>query len=101
MNSEQGSQFTSPRFTGMLQHTKIRISTDGRGRWMDNVFLQPLWHSLRYACVCLHMFETGLDLCAGLSRWIDYCNAWRPHSTLIGCTAAEAYGTTEMKKLAA
>ena len=64
-NSDQGSQFTSPRFTGVLQAAGIRISMDGRGRWMDNVFIERLWRSLKYECVYLHAFETGSELRAG------------------------------------
>ena len=84
MNTDQGSQFTSPRFTAVLQDAKIRISMDGRGRWMDNVFIERLWRSLKYECVYLHAFETGSELRAGLSQWIGYYNARRPHSTLGG-----------------
>ena len=76
---------------------------DGRGRWMDNVFIERLWRSLKYECVYLHAFETGSELRAGLSRWINYYNARRPHSTLAGRTPDEAYGAsgTGMMKLAA
>ena len=91
-NTDQGSQFTSPRFTGILQRAGVRISMDGRGRWMDNVFIERLWRSLKYECVCLHAFETGSELRAGLSRRISYHNARRPHSTLAGRTPDEAYG---------
>jgi putative transposase len=100
-NSDQGSQFTSSRFTGMLQDAGVRISMDGRGRWMDNVFIERLWRSLKYECVYLHAFETGSDLRAGLSRWIGYYNARRPHSTLAGRTPDEAYGATGLERLAA
>ena len=59
-NTDQGSQFTSPRFTGVLQHVGVRISMDGRGRWVDNVFIERLWRSLKYECIYLHAFETRL-----------------------------------------
>ena len=91
-NTDQGSQFTSPRFTDVLKEAGIRISMDGRGRWMDNVFIERLWRSLKYECVYLHAFETGSELRAGLSRWIGYYNARRPHSALAGRTPDEAYG---------
>ena len=100
-NTDQGSQFTSPQFTGVLRDAGIRISMDGRGRWMDNVFIERLWRSLKYECVYLHAFETGSELRAGLSRWIGYYNARRPHSTLAGRTPDEAYGASGMEKLAA
>jgi putative transposase len=100
-NSDQGSQFTSPRFTGVLQAAGVRISMDGRGRWMDNVFIERLWRSLKYECIYLHAFETGTDLRAGLASWIGYYNARRPHSTLAGRTPDEAYRATGTMKLAA
>src|SRR6202034_1264565 len=71
-NTDQGSQFTSPRFTAVLRDAGARISMDGRGRWMDNVFIERLWRSLKYECVYLHAFETGTDLRAGLTSWIAY-----------------------------
>jgi putative transposase len=100
-NTDQGSQFTSPRFTSLLQQAGVRISMDGRGRWMDNVFIERLWRSLKYECVYLHAFETGSELRAGLSKWIGYYNAGRPHSALAGRTPDEAYGANELEKLAA
>jgi putative transposase len=100
-NSDQGSQFTSPRFTGVLQEAGVRISMDGRGRWMDNVFIERLWRSLKYECIYLHAFETGSALRAGLREWIGYYNARRPHSTLAGRTPDEAYWTIGTEKLAA
>ena len=100
-NTDQGSQFTSPRFTGVLQAAGVRISMDGRGRWMDNVFIERLWRSLKYECVYLHAFETGSELRAGLTKWIDYYNANRPHSGLGGQTPDEAYGVGELMRLAA
>jgi putative transposase len=100
-NTDQESQFTSPRFTGVLRDAGVRISMDGRGRWMDNVFIERLWRSLKYECIYLHAFETGSDLRAGLAYWIGYYNARRPHSTLAGRTPDEAYGATGTEKLAA
>ncbi len=91
-NTDQGSQFTSFDFTAVLRDAEIRISMDGRGRWMDNVFIERLWRSLKYECVYLNAFETGSELRAGLGRWITYYNTQRPHSGLAGRTPAEAYG---------
>ena len=101
-NTDQGSQFTSPRVHRGAGDTGVRISMDGRGRWMDNVFIERLWRSLKYECVYLHAFETGSELRAGLAGWIGYYNARRPHSTLaggprtrhIGRTADETGGVT-------
>jgi len=101
-NTDQGSQFTSPRFTEVLAAAAIRISMDGRGRWMDNVFIERLWRSLKYECVYLHAFETGSELRAGLTCWISYYNARRPHSGLSGRTPEEVYATGDGEtKLAA
>ena len=74
---------------------------DGCGRWMNNVFIERRWRSLKYECIYLHAFETGSELRVGLSRWIDYYNAGRPHSALAGRTPDEAYAADEVEKLAA
>jgi len=91
-NTDHGSQFTSTDFTGMLRHAEVRISMDGRGRWMDNVFIERLWRSMKYECVYLNAFETGSDLRTGLGRWIAYYNGQRPHSRLAGRKPDEVYG---------
>ena len=91
-NTDQGSQFTSIDFTGVLRNAEVRISMDGRGRWMDNVFIERLWRSLKYECVYLNAFETGSELRTGLGRWISYYNGKRPHSRLAGQTPDEVYG---------
>lgn len=100
-NTDQGSQFTSPRFVEVLTGAGVRVSMDGRGRWMDNVFIERLWRSLKYECVYLHAFETGSELRAGLTRWIGYYNGQRPHSALAGRTPDEAYGIMDTTRLAA
>ena len=89
-NTDQGSQFTSFAFTNTLRDAGIRISMDGRGRWMDNVFIERLWRSLKYECVFLNAFETGSEARAGIGRWIGYYNADRPHSSFAGETPDEA-----------
>jgi putative transposase len=100
-NTDQGSQFTSPQFIGVLRAAGVRISMDGRGRWMDNVFIERLWRSLKYECIYIHAFETGSALRAGVREWIGYYNARRPHSALAGRTPDEAYWATGTEKLAA
>ena len=100
-NTDQGSQFTSAEFTDVLRAAGVRISMDGRGRWMDNVFIERLWRSLKYECVYLHAFETGSELRAGLLRWVGYYNTRRPHSTLAGRTPDEAYDVGVKERLAA
>ena len=90
-NTDQGSQFTSAAFTQVLKDAGIQISMDGRGRWMDNVFIERLWRPVKYECVYLHAFETGQELHAGLSRYLRHYNFSRPHSTLGGRTPDEVY----------
>lgn len=87
----ESTQFTSYAFTSVLRDAEVRISMDGRGRWMDIVFIERLWRSLKYECVYLHAFETGSELRAGLGRWIAYYNTQRPHSGLAGRTPVQAY----------
>jgi putative transposase len=81
-NTDQGGQFTSPRFTALLKTAGVRISMDGRGRWMDNVFIERLWRSLKYECVYIHAFETGSALRAGLTRWTAFYNPASLHPSL-------------------
>ncbi|MDQ7776348.1 MAG: IS3 family transposase [Paracoccus aminovorans] len=101
-NTDQGSQFTSFAFTTTLKDAGIRISMDGRGRWMDNVFIERLWRSLKYECVFLNAFETGSEARNGIGSWIAYYNERRPHSTFGGRTPDEVYATAEMtERLAA
>jgi len=95
-NTDQGSQFTSFAFTTTLKDAGIRISMDGRGRWMDNVFIERLWRSLKYECVFLNAFETGSEARSGIGSWIGYYNSRRPHSAFDGRTPDEVYATAEM-----
>lgn len=93
-NTDQGSQFTSEEFTGVLTDAGIRISMDGKGRWMDNVFIERLWRSLKYECVYLREFETGEDARSEIGNWLDYYNTDRPHSSLADKTPMEVYSRT-------
>ena len=68
---------------------------DGRGRWMDNVFIERLWRSLKYECIYLHAFETDSELREGLTTWISYYNARRPDSMLAGRTLMKHTGRPE------
>ncbi len=90
-NTDQGSQFTSYAFTSVLKDADIKISMDGKGRWMDNVMIERLWRSLKYECIYLNAFETGSEARAGIGRWIDRYNSQRPHSSLDDRTPDEAY----------
>jgi len=101
-NTDQGSQFTSLEFTETLREADVKISMDGRGRWIDNRFIERLWRSLKYECVYLQAFETGSEARRGIGAWIGYYNRERPHSGIGGLTPNEAYGTAyEDEKLAA
>ena len=99
-NSDQGSQFTSPRFTQILLDATVKISMEGRGRWMDNVMIERLWRSLKYGCVYLNVFETGSAVRAGIGRWIDFYNTARPHTALGGRTPAEAHESPDLETAA-
>ena len=94
-NTDQGSQFTCPGFVDVLLEAGIKVSMDGKGRWMDNVFIERLWRSLKYECVYLHAFETGTELRQGLGKWIAYYNADRPHLKLGGATPNEEYSNSD------
>src|SRR5512132_223860 len=83
-NTDQGSQFTSTAFTSVLQRTGVRISMDGRGRWLDNVFIERLWRSLKYEEVYLKSYADGCEARAGIAAWIVFYNATRPHQALDG-----------------
>ena len=90
-NTDQGSQFTGFAFTGRLQAPGIRISMDGRGRCMDNIFIERLWRSLKYEAVYLHEIADGFTARRVIGEWIGFYNTVRPHSALGGRTPAEAY----------
>ena len=81
-NTDQGSQFTSADFTGRLDAAGIRISMDGRGRWLDNVFIERLWRSLKYEEVHLKAYADGREARAGITAWMIFYNTRRPHQAL-------------------
>jgi putative transposase len=90
-NTDQGSQFTSQAFVGLLQDRKIAISMDGRGAWRDNVFVERLWRSVKYEEVYLRAYDSVSDARASLGRYLDFYNARRPHSSLGARTPEQAY----------
>jgi len=90
-NTDQGSQFTSLDFTGVLKDAGVTISMDGRGRCMDNIFIERLWRSLKYEAVYLHELTDGFVAQRVIGEWIDFYNTARPHSALDGRTPAEVY----------
>jgi putative transposase len=81
-NTDQGSQFTSEEFTGLLLKAAVRISMDGRGRALDNVFIERLWRSVKYEDIYLRDYADGHALHAGLTRYFRFYNYERPHSAL-------------------
>ena len=81
-NTDQGSQFTSDAFTDVLKDHGVAISMDGKGRWIDNVFVERLWRSVKYEDVYLRAYETPTALRAGLTRYFDFYNARRRHTAL-------------------
>jgi len=94
-NTDQGSQFTSLDFIGVLKDATIAISMDGRGRCMDNIFIERLWRSLKYEAVYLHEMTDGFAAERVIGEWIAFYNTERPHSALDGATPAEAYATKQ------
>jgi len=107
-NTDQGSQFTSTEWTGRLESLGIAVSMDGKGRWMDNVFIERLWRSLKYEDIYLRGYATVGEVETGVARWIERYNTWRPHQALGNETPAHVYethrqlepGTTQWKKAA-
>lgn len=90
-NSDQGAQFTSKNFTQVLKDRQIQISMDGRGRALDNVFVERLWWSVKYEHVYLHCHQNGKELFQGLYEYFDYYNNRRLHSSLNYQTPKEVY----------
>ena len=90
-NTDQGSQFTSLDFTGVLKDAGVAISMDGRGRCLDNIFIERLWRSLKYEAVYLHELTDGFAAERVIGEWMEFYNPERPPSALDGATPAEAY----------
>jgi putative transposase len=93
-NSDQGSQFTSEVFTGVLKDAAIRISMDGRGRAHANIFVERLWRSVKYEAVYLKDDQAVPEAAQGLGRYFPFYNHERPHQSFDGFTPAEMYGLT-------
>jgi len=90
-NSDQGSQFTSSQFLQPLKDRAILISMDGRGRALDNVFIERLWRSVKYELIYPGEFDSGTELWSALYRYFDHYNFRRPHQALNYCTPADIY----------
>lgn len=100
-NTDQGSQFTSGEFTRVLTENQIKISMDGKGRWVDNVFVERLWRSVKYEHVYLHAYESVTEAREQLARYFEFYNARRPHSALAARTPDAAYFNSNPEALAA
>jgi putative transposase len=81
-NTDQGSQFTSTAFTGVLSKAGVKLSMDGRGRWLDNVFVERLWRSLKHEDVYLKGYADGGEVKIGIATWFAFYNSTRPHQAL-------------------
>ena len=91
-NTDQGSQFTSDAFTDVLKQHPVKISMDGKGRWMDNVFIERVWRSVKYEDVYLKEYSSVEALRHGLAQYFQYYNHERTHQSLSNLTPAEVYG---------
>ena len=92
-NTGQGSQFTSEAFTSILESNGIQISMDGKGRALDNVFVERLWRTVKYEHLFLHEYDNGRDLWQGLDTYWRFYNEERPHQPLAYKTPKEIFGS--------
>lgn len=90
-NTDQGAQFTATAFTDVLKRHQVQISMDGKGRWVDNVFVERLWRSVKYEDIYLKAYETPVELRAGLDRYFRFYNTQRGHAALDRQTPDEVY----------
>ena len=100
-NTDQGSQFTSQAFTGRLKENGIAISMDGRGRWRDNVFVERIWKSIKYEEVYLHAYASVSQARTSITRYLEFYNSTRPHSSLKALTPDQVYFNRLPQPLAA
>ena len=96
-NSDQGRQFSASEFTDRLDDKDIQISMDGKGRWIDNRFIERLWRSLKYEEVYLKGYDSVREAERSIGEYFDYYNRTRPHSAHGGATPEQAY-TGQIKK---
>ena len=100
-NTDQGSQFTSADFTAVLKDARVRISMDGKGRWVDNVFVERLWRSVKYEEVYLHAYGSIAEANRRLASYFDFYNRIRSHQSLDGMTPDTVYFGSDAMKVAA
>ena len=94
-NSDQGSHFTSPQYVQKLLDAEVKVSMDGRGRAMDNIFTERLWRSLKYEEVYLNDYDSPREARQGIYRYLNFYNYERPHQSLDYRTPAEVYSQTQ------
>ena len=100
-NTDQGSQFTAEAFTDVLKAHDVAISMDGKGRWVDNVFVERLWRSVKYEDIYLHAYDNVKDLNTALTRYFSFYNGRRPHQSLDQRTPDAVYfAVTELNQAA-
>jgi putative transposase len=90
-NTDQGSHFTSLAFTDTLKAAGVAISMDGRGRWLDNVFIERLWRTIKYEEVYLRAYDTATEASTGIGRYLNFYNTRRTHQALGRLTPDEVY----------
>jgi putative transposase len=101
MNTDQGSQYTGSGWITTLTEAKIKISMDGRGRYLDNIFIERLWRSLKQEAVYLHEITNGFQAKRIIDDWIEFYNSERPHTALDKRTPdIEYFGHAEIRKAA-
>ncbi len=96
-NTNQGAQFTSEAFTGLLHQHGVRISMDGKGSYNDNLFIERLWRSVKYEEVYLKAYQDGRDARIGLGNYFRFYNTERPHQALGYRTPAEVFTSTPVE----
>ena len=99
--TDQGSQFTSEAFTGLLLEQGMQISMDGKGRYQDNIFVERLWRSIKYEEVYLKAYQTVAEARAGIDSYLEFYNQQRPHQALSYRTPADVYQNDQEEKVAA
>ena len=99
-NTDQGSQFTSEEFTQVLKENKIQISMDGKGRWVDNVFVERLWRSLKYEEVYLSAYDSVAEARQAVGQYFEFYNIERRHQSLGDQTPEQVYNQTAVRSAA-
>ena len=96
-NTDQGSQFTSEGFTGLLEQHGVRISMDGKGRYTDNICVERLWRTVKYEEVYLKTYSNGREAKAGLDVYLHFYNTQRPHQALDYRTPADVFNGDSLR----